>query len=116
MVLKEGRGIKNNIVGNVKSIYNNDKYLVRIVNLENYDKYDYKSDMWSVGCILFEMITKKGFLYNLPDNDKTLLENILKHVPIMPDDETFNKYNSKGTKFNIKKRSKKFVAKSAWAL
>ena len=32
---------KRRIIGNVKSIYNNDKYLVRIVNLENYDKYDY---------------------------------------------------------------------------
>ena len=41
LVLKEGRSIKNVIMGNVKSIYNNDKYLVRIVNLENYDKYDY---------------------------------------------------------------------------
>ena len=41
LVLKEGRSIKKKIVGNVKSIYNNDKYLVRIVNLENYDKYDY---------------------------------------------------------------------------
>lgn len=41
LVLKEGRSIKNNIVGNVKSIYNNDNYLVRIVNLENYDNYDY---------------------------------------------------------------------------
>ena len=41
LVLKEGRSIKNVIMGNVKSIYNNDKYLVRIVNLENYYKYDY---------------------------------------------------------------------------
>ena len=41
LVLREGRSIKNKIVGNVKSIYNNDNYLVRIVNLENYDKYDY---------------------------------------------------------------------------
>lgn len=41
LVLKEGRSIENKIIGNVKSIYDNDKYLVRIVNLENYDKYDY---------------------------------------------------------------------------
>tara|TARA_Y100000768_G_C23951829_1_gene670616 strand:+ start:925 stop:1749 length:825 start_codon:yes stop_codon:yes gene_type:complete len=41
LVLKEGINIKNIIIGNVKSIYNNDKYFVRIVNLENYDKYDY---------------------------------------------------------------------------
>jgi len=43
LVLKEGRSInKNNLIfGNIKSIYNNDNYLVRIINLENYDKYDF---------------------------------------------------------------------------
>ena len=43
LVLKEGRSIdtSNLIFGNINSIYNNDNYLVRIVNLENYDKYDF---------------------------------------------------------------------------
>lgn len=41
LVLKEGRSIdKNNFIfGNIKSIYNNDNYLVRIINLEDDFKY-----------------------------------------------------------------------------
>jgi hypothetical protein len=43
LVLKEGRSVdKNNLLfGNIKSIYNDDNYLVRIIDLEKYNNYDY---------------------------------------------------------------------------
>lgn len=47
-----------------------------------YPYYDYKSDVWSLGCVLFEMVYKEAFIYNVPDDDDIILSAILGSLPI----------------------------------
>lgn len=43
--------------------------------------YSYKSDLWSLGCIFFEMISKKALLIGCRDDDAELLSRIITIVP-----------------------------------
>jgi serine/threonine protein kinase len=46
-----------------------------------YPDYDYKVDVWSLGCILFEMIAKKPFLPEVQDDNDEILSAILFKIP-----------------------------------
>lgn len=43
--------------------------------------YSYASDIWSAGCILFEMVSKRALLINSSDNDVKLLSKIIGLIP-----------------------------------
>lgn len=45
--------------------------------LLGYPHYDYKSDIWSMGCVLFEMIARKPFITTKGDNSDDVLSDIL---------------------------------------
>lgn len=47
----------------------------------SYPFYDYKVDIWSIGCIFFEMMTKTAFLEGSSDDDDHLLSQILGKLP-----------------------------------
>lgn len=46
-----------------------------------YPHYDYKSDIWSTGCIFFEMVAKRAFIPDVPDNNDAILSCILGTLP-----------------------------------
>ena len=46
-----------------------------------YPHYDYKTDMWSMGCIFYEMIAKRAFIPDVPDNNDDILSTILGALP-----------------------------------
>jgi serine/threonine protein kinase len=47
-----------------------------------YPSYDYKSDVWSVGCIFYEMLCRRPFLGNTADDNDKLLTAILRNLPV----------------------------------
>ena len=51
--------------------------------------YTFASDIWSAGCILFEMIAKKAFLANAPDDDIKILSKIIGLVPEVSSDDIY---------------------------
>lgn len=46
-----------------------------------YPHYDYKSDIWSLGCIFFELIKGTQFLIGTPEKTNSLISTILKLLP-----------------------------------
>lgn len=46
-----------------------------------YPHYDYKTDIWSLGCIFYEMIAKRAFILDVPDNNDDILSSILGSLP-----------------------------------
>jgi len=54
-------------------------------------KYTTKSDMWSAGCIIYEMIARAPFLYNVPDDNQQVVSRILGRLPNPLSTETYNK-------------------------
>lgn len=73
--------------------------------------YDYKVDVWSVGCVFFEMIARRSFVEEEEDDDAKILKNILDVLPVALTKEQFKKWviNSKYRQFTItnSKQSKK---------
>lgn len=52
--------------------------------------YSYASDIWSAGCVLFEMVSKRALLLNSTDDDVKLLSKIIGLIP-NPSSEDINK-------------------------
>lgn len=46
-----------------------------------YPHYDYKIDVWSLGCVFFEMISGTQFLDKTPDKNDSLISKILGSLP-----------------------------------
>ncbi|CAH6419013.1 Protein kinase [uncultured virus] len=46
-----------------------------------YPNYDYKSDVWSVGCILYEMVAKRAFIPDVPNDNDIIISTILGSLP-----------------------------------
>lgn len=43
--------------------------------------YDYKIDIWSAGCVFYEMVTKRPFIFNANDDNDEILSVILGSLP-----------------------------------
>jgi serine/threonine protein kinase len=46
-----------------------------------YDDYSFPSDMWSLGCIFYEILTKKPFIKTNKDNNKLIFKEIISLLP-----------------------------------
>ena len=66
-----------------------------------YTRYTIKSDMWSIGCILYEFVSQRALLKGVSDDDRLIIKTILKVIPIIPKQETINRLNNAGFKIDI---------------
>ena len=48
----------------------------------DYPHYDYRIDIWAVGCIFFEMVAKRSFIINVSDSNNAILSAILGALPV----------------------------------
>lgn len=62
--------------------------------------YTNKIDLWSVGCVLFEMISKKALLNGSVERDSVLLSRIISTLPEPISNETFTKLSQNLTRHN----------------
>src|SRR3990167_4660213 len=44
-------------------------------------KYDVRVDSWSVGCVFFEMIARRAFIQDVPDDDGVIINKIMGALP-----------------------------------
>lgn len=64
--------------------------------------YGLSADMWAVGCILFEMVDKYPWLYNVQDNNESVVNGILAKLPIHPDQNVIQKIFEEGNFLKIR--------------
>jgi len=67
------------------------------------DNYSFSSDMWSVGCVMYEMISKKALLLGSKDDDKKILSKIVGIIPSPDSKDIFNLTN--GNKIQLTKEA-----------
>ena len=62
----------------------------------HYDDYSFPSDMWSIGCIIFEIISKKPLIQTEKDSDKHIFRDIINTIPEKFTSKYVNEYIKKG--------------------
>lgn len=79
-----------------------------------YDYYHAPSDMWAIGCILFEIFTKKPLVALDNDDSKDVFRKLINYVDDEVSSVYLNEYTSKGAgrfKHGYKKKNQKSVEK-----
>ena len=61
-----------------------------------YPDYSYPSDIWSMGCIMYEIITKKPFIYCKKDSSKSVFKYIVSVLPEKLKTQDVNKFVRQG--------------------
>ena len=62
----------------------------------DYDDYDTKIDIWSIGCIFFEIVTKRPFIQLEKDTQRSIFKEIIRTSPERFTPEYLNSYIKKG--------------------
>lgn len=78
--------------------------------------YDFKVDVWSLGCLFIYMISKSYMFKELLDetDDDTILNGILRLLPYSIDTETYNKMIDKNMHFTLTSKSSALY-RSSWS-
>jgi len=60
--------------------------------------YDFKSDIWSFGCLMFEFMSKEPWLVGIPDDDSKIINQILSRLEEPASEEDLNYLQNKQSK------------------
>lgn len=63
-----------------------------------HEDYDYKSDVWSFGCLMYEFMSKQPLLVGVPDDDNKIINTILTKLEEPASEEDIEYLQSKATK------------------
>ena len=55
------------------------------------ETYNNKCDIWSIGCIIYELFGYEAFLYGTADDNSILFNKIINKIPILPNIDSINK-------------------------
>lgn len=66
--------------------------------------YSCSSDIWAVGCILYEMFSKKPLMSGVRDKNTEVLNTIISYLPEEPSRSLISKYQSKNSKLKCPKK------------
>ena len=69
-----------------------------------WDTYGKESDMWSIGCILFELCSKKAYMEGVRDSDSDVFTAIVGRSPKSIPQKTLKEMMSKGQKLSVSSR------------
>lgn len=79
-----------------------------------YEYYDSASDMWSLGCVFYEIFKKSPLINIEKDDSREVFRKIINYVSDEVTSVSLNEYTSKGGgrfKHNYKKKNKKDISK-----
>lgn len=65
--------------------------------LLNIPHYDFKVDIWSMGCLFYELVTKQQLVEEIEDNNEKLLKNVLRVLPVSLTKQEFTNWISNNT-------------------
>jgi cyclin-dependent kinase 2 len=66
--------------------------------------YDFKVDVWSMGCLFYELVTKQQFIEEIEDDNEKLLKNVLKVLPVSLSKQEFINWIANNTNKAFKVR------------
>lgn len=87
----------------------------RAPEILSYEEYDSKADLWSVGCIFYEMVTKIPLLHGSPDRTEIILSHLSELFPLLKikADRTLSRRRSRHTWITqLKKKAREHEMKS----
>jgi serine/threonine protein kinase len=68
-------------------------------------EYNRKVDIWSAGCVIYELVSGVPLLKDVKDDDTEIFNAILSKLPEQPSRTTINKLFESGKKLNFQQRS-----------
>jgi serine/threonine protein kinase len=61
-----------------------------------HEDYDYQSDVWSFGCIMFEFISRRAWMNGVVDDDKKIINTMVSRLEAVPSQEDINYLKTRG--------------------
>ena len=69
----------------------------------NYKNYSFECDIWSMGCVFYEMFSKEALIYTKKDKNSYIFKEIIKNIPEEISESKIKNFMNLGKTLNISK-------------